>query len=528
MTMSSFAPGTLIGEARIVRQIGEGRLATVYEVIWRGQRCAMKIADGTIDSTTLPGRIAQEGEAFAMIEHLNVVRWLDTGVYEGRVWLVLELVEDGKTIRQVMCEAGGRLSCERVVTLARQACEGLAALHKKGIVHRDVNPGTILVARGDIAKIGDLFSVKMPKWGVKTTKAYPLMSMRYSPPESWAAGGVEPAAACDVYQMGVTIYEMITGANPIAPVSTDLVTLRSRILDYEVPPLSSVAEVHVNLSSIVAQAMAKDPAQRPTMRQLAEKLEEIQDELLAWRRSAARSVPLPNRERGLQNTVPLRVRKNLDEEESPKPDEKPSKPEEPSRRGPRGTVAMPVTASSPVAPTAPSPATQAGREDTERCGPPTFGAPTPPCGSGIAAGGQGRDTDRAAALPPEVPSTLRVLSRPRPSAPELAPPSLASKPSEFDDVRRSTGIPVESAARPSLTSPRRRAVHVLVGGVLLVVLAVVGWWTLFQGGGGQPPKPALPPPPPPLPPVTATATTGPKLPASAVRPPARPPVSPRR
>lgn len=517
----SFAPGTLIGEARIVREIGAGRVATVYEVIWRGERCALKIGNGAIDSTTLPERLAQEGEALSMVEHLNVVRWLDSGVYNGRVWLVLELV-DGQTLSEVRREAGGRLPVERAVALARHACEGLAAIHKKGIVHRDVNPSNVFVTRGDIAKVGDLGSAKMPKWGVKTTTAYPLTSTRYAPPEQWVVGA-EPTPKGDVFGMGVTIYEMLTGVNPIASEGTDLVTLYSRVLQYEVPPLLSVVQVPTKLSEIIASATAKDPAKRCTMRELADGLEEAHDQLLSWRRSAARSIPLPNRERGLQLTVPMHARP-----EPPKPEQ---------AEGPRGTIPMPAVPSHAIAP---NPATAPGRVgsgagDTQRCAPPTFEAPSVPTvqsGAGIKASIEGHDTDRTAELPPDVPATLRVLSRPAPVVPELVPPSLPARPIEPDEARRSTGIPVASAARLSAASPRRRAVHVIAGGALLIVLVVAGWWTLFEGGGRQPPRPALPPPPPP--PVTATATatatTAPRPPtsASALRPPSRPPVSPRR
>ena len=333
--MGLFRPGTQVGGARIVRELGAGEVGTVYEVVHGGSRRALKIIETGVveEGSTAQVRAAQEGEAIAMVEHVNVVRWYDSGIDHGRVWILIELVE-GSNLHQLRLASGGKLSVERAVALARQACDGLAAVHKKGIVHRDMKPDNILVTRDDVAKIADFGSAKLPGWGVKTTTAHRLTTMAYMAPELWR--GAAPDPRCDVYAMGLILYELITGANPIVPCASDVVTMCTRHLQHEPPPLMSVVpDLLYALSVLVQRAMAKDPAQRCTMRELADGLEDVLDRLLTWRRAAARSVPLPHQDPALALTAPMLA---FPEPESSAPVPAPSV-------GARGTIVMQAVAS---------------------------------------------------------------------------------------------------------------------------------------------------------------------------------------
>jgi len=495
--MALFEPGTHVGGARIVRVLGSGTVATVYEAIHEGARRALKIIDGTFESSTARDRFAQEGEAIAMIEHVNVVRWLGCGIDYGRPWIVLELVE-GPNLRELAKAEGGRLPVERAVAIMRHVCEGLAAVHKKKIVHRDMKPENILVAADDLAKVADFGSVKLPGWGVKTTTAHRLTSMAYMPPEIWL-GGVEPTEKVDVYAVALILYELSAGTNPIVPNASSAMTMCAAHLHHEPAPLASVvAEVSSTLSDLLRRAMAKDPAQRCTMRVLADELEMELDRLLAWRRSAARSLPLPNREAGLAMTMPMVAAAPPQEAPPPAPVVAPAPSSEPAaRRGQGATVLM---AAMPARP-----------PDVDR----TAAPPPAPAASVTAA--------PSSAPPSSVPSTLRTPSRPLPAAPATA--------AEPDGIRRTTGIPVESAARPSFTSPRRRVVHAAVAAGALVALGVGAWWTFAGREPRVEPKPAMPPPPtasasalpPPAKPPSSASATPPRTPR---RPPT--PVSPHR
>lgn len=458
-------PGVELGGAKIVRVIGQGNVATVYEAIHKGARRALKVFEGV----SVSERVAQEGEALAMIEHINVVRWYDSGLNSERMWIVLELV-DGKNLHEIRIAAGGRLRVERALTLVRHACEGLCALHKKGFVHRDMRPENILVTHDDVAKVADLGSVKLPGWGMKTTSAHRLTAMAYMPPELWR--GESPDPKNDVYAMGLILYELITGMNPVVPQDMAVPAMCARHLQCEPPPLPTGPEVSGSLSHLVQRAIAKDPAARCTMRELADGLEVALDGLLVWRRAAARSLPLPNRAIGLALTE--RMPSYTDSAPTPAPAAPIS--------GVGGTIKMAAVAE----PTVPAADVREDVRDREAAPPP---APEPSSG----------------------PSTLRTPS-------QLLPVPIVVEP---EVARRSTGIPVESSARPSVARPRRWAVGVVAGGGLLVALAVAAWWS-WIGVERATPKLAAPPPPP-APTVTASASASAPPAASLPKPPSTPP-----
>ena len=440
-------PGVELGGAKIIRVIGQGNVATVYEAIHKGARRALKVFEGV----SVSERVAQEGEALAMIEHINVVRWYDSGLDSQRMWIVLELVE-GKNLHEIRIAAGGRLPVERAVALARHACEGLCALHRKGFVHRDMRPENILVTHDDVAKVADLGSVKLPGWGVKTTSAsaHRLTAMAYMPPELWR--GESPDPKNDVYAMGLILYELITGMNPVVPQDMAVPAMCARHLQCEPPPLPLGPEVSGSLSHLVQRAIAKDPAARCTMRELADGLEVALDGLLVWRRAAARSLPIPNRAIGLA----------LTERMPSYTDSAPTPAHAAPISGVGGTIKMAAVAE----PTVPAADVHEDARDREAAPPP---APEPSSG----------------------PSTLRTPS-------QLLPVPLAVEP-EF--ARRSTGIPVESSARPSVAKPRWAGVVLAGVALLLVALSAVTWWI---GDTTTTPKPAAPPPP-----VTASASSPP-------------------
>jgi eukaryotic-like serine/threonine-protein kinase len=223
--MAIFERGARFANHVVVRLIAAGRVAEVYEVLaLDGARRALKVlkVDAPLESKPT-GRLAQEGEAIATIEHVNVLRFYAAGVEEGRVWLLLELV-DGPDLRRLVRAAGGRLPVERAVRIVRQACEGVAAAHQLGILHRDLQPENILVGGDDLVKVGDFGSAHLGKWGVKTTREQDLSSSLYTAPEYMRERQAEPRS--DVYSMGLILYEILAGAHPIASTNAMEICLR--------------------------------------------------------------------------------------------------------------------------------------------------------------------------------------------------------------------------------------------------------------------------------------------------------------
>ena len=311
--MAIVKPGSTWAGFEIVRLLGAGGFAEVYEVRDRtGARRALKVLDAPADlASKLQARLAQEGEALAMIEHTNVLRFYDAGIQDDRVWLLLELVE-GISLREIEDAYAGRPPLENVLRWTRQACEGLAAAHALGVIHRDVKPENILVTSADVVKVIDFGLAKLTGWGVKTTHQHLMGTAFYMAPEYLRSKPVD--LRMDVYAMGLVLYEALAGTHPILLLGgpMTMIAVCGRQLTYTPPPLVTlVPEVPGELSALVQTAIAKDPAHRiQTMGELAARLHELLSRILVHRRNVVRALPLPGREFGLQRTIPMKAQED--------------------------------------------------------------------------------------------------------------------------------------------------------------------------------------------------------------------------
>jgi serine/threonine-protein kinase len=438
-------------------------------------------------------RIAQEAEATSMVEHVNVVRYYGGGIYRGpdssHIYLILELVR-GPNLRQVL--STGKLDLERIVTIFRHAAEGVDAIHRKGIIHRDLKPENILIGPGDVAKVGDLGSAKLPGWGAQTTPDQQIGSALYMSPEQVRSLPLTPLA--DVYAMGYTVYETVLGRHPFPKGS--LAVICGHQLNTEPPPLSTFG-IRADLSEIVQRAMSKDPAKRCTMREFAETLEGIQQQQSHWRRQAARSL------RSEQQNDPRLART---ENAIPIPEGVlPTLPRAPDvivSKG--GTLIM---TSAPV----PSPSMSSISGDTtDRAAQlPTPSAPfSAPLDPSSSVGPLFSTLSPSSAQPTHIPSTLRSAGV---GEPLVHAPAVVEPPGN----RRSSTSPIEQAKRPSAATPRSRVPLVMGAGVGLLAAAAIVTWMMI--GGAVAPRSAAPPTPP-TPAVTATASPMPPAATAPIAP----------
>jgi non-specific serine/threonine protein kinase len=137
--------GTQVKQYRIVEKIGAGGMGEVYLATDSRlkRRAALKFLPAQYCSdSTLTARFVREAEAAAKLNHPNVVTVYDVDEYNGRPFITMELVE-GLSLREM--SQGKDLELKQIVELALQACEGLGAAHQKGIVHRDIKPGNIVI-----------------------------------------------------------------------------------------------------------------------------------------------------------------------------------------------------------------------------------------------------------------------------------------------------------------------------------------------------------------------------------------------
>lgn len=502
--MPLFQRGTHFAGHVIVRLVGTGRVAEIYEVIAPdGRRRALKVFkhDAPLDAKP-QARLGQEGEAVAIIEHVNVVRFFDAGVDHGRVWILLELV-DGPDLRRLVDEAGGALPAERAVRIVRQACEGVAAAHQLGILHRDLSPENILVTADDLAKVADFGSAKLARHGVKTTSEQDIASSLYMAPEYMTSRVAEPRS--DVYSMGLVLYEILAGAHPIAPRTATAMEICRRQLGHVPPPLAALGrDVPGDLSDLVQRVISKEPAHRGSMRDMADGLAVVLQRLHVQRRAAARSLPLPNRDLGVALTEPAMP-----------------------VFGAGGTMSMAAIPAS----TAPSheassnaghaiaaPAVAPSRLETVR------DALPPPAPSGPFALAPPRPS--VSTGPAGTPSTLRSPWDPAPAPAALF---LATSERASSAERASTGVPVERPAPPP-RGASRAWLRVLGAVIAVVALGVLGAGWLLAGRAST--APAFAPPPPTVsaspPPSSATArSSAAPTAATSASAPGRPALPPR-
>jgi serine/threonine-protein kinase len=568
-------PGTRFGSFTLGKLLGSGRVADVFEVISsKGERFALKVLREALPLDAKPqARLGQEAEILATLDDLNVVRYFDSGVDLGRVWILVELVE-GADLRQLVNAAGGALPVEQAVRIVRQVCEGVAAAHALGVLHRDLAPENILVGVHDFTKVADFGSAKPAKYGVKTTTEQDLASFFYIAPEYLKSHIAWPAG--DVYSVGVLLYEILAGGNPIALPDLSMIDICRRHLSFVPPPLDTLErDIPGDLSALVQRAMAKDPASRPTMREMADRLAVILDRLTVQRRAGARSLPLPNREPGLAMTeldmpafhlgATMPLAGVMDRPPSPSyggqappgaaaPDPDAGRTALPppapsgsvSTSSPSGSVSTTSSPSGSAATSSPSGVVPTWSPPSPSGVVPTWSPPSPsgvvptwsppsgavPTSSPPAPSGLGT-TLRSPAYPPSLraPDGAAPFTVPAPSLArnDTAPlttsgPSLATDAAVPPTERGSTTAPVERPLPPlplPPPPPPPRASRALprAAGASIAVLALLGaGWMLLERRGVAPASP----PPPPLP---SASTSAPPPAASAVPAPTTPPTA---
>jgi serine/threonine-protein kinase len=192
------------------------------------------------------------------VDHPNVVRTLEFASVGEHDLLVMEYAE-GRTLRELAARDE-----EFLRDVARQAAEGLAAIHAAGIVHRDLKPENILVTRDGVVRIMDLGVAKAGDASVALTHTGQFLgSLQYAAPEQCAGRAIGPMA--DLYALGVVLYELAAGENPFRA-QTPGASFRAQ-LDLVPPPLALVSPF---LAAVVATLLEKDPERRfPSARVLA-------------------------------------------------------------------------------------------------------------------------------------------------------------------------------------------------------------------------------------------------------------------
>ncbi len=209
------APGASIDAWRVVRELGRGGMACVLEVehAERGERRALKLLLPSGHGEEELRRFRREFRALQALDHPNVIRVFDAGVWSGRPWFVMELLE-GRDLRDEVDAWRSLSSAERlrradaiVVQLAR----ALDHIHRRGLVHRDVTPTNVIVTPEGRAVLMDFGVVKEPGADLTSTGSM-IGTVAYIAPEQILGDPVD--ARADLYALGAVYYLMLTGRRP--------------------------------------------------------------------------------------------------------------------------------------------------------------------------------------------------------------------------------------------------------------------------------------------------------------------------
>ncbi|KRB72728.1 hypothetical protein ASE01_22020 [Nocardioides sp. Root190] len=249
------------GRYELERAIGRGGSGEVWQARDRvlGRAVAVKVVDVPAADDTVVRRFRQETRAAAALSHPHVVGVHDADVEDSHAYLVMELLP-GPTLAALL-RSEGLLDHERVVELVAQAASGLEAVHRAGLVHRDIKPGNLVLDQHGQVKVVDFGIARLAEsTGTQVTASGTVVgSAGYLSPEQASGGPATPAS--DHYALGCTLMTLLTGEPPFAG-EHPLAVLRQHI--DEAPPRvrDRRPDVPVWLDDLVDDLLAKDPARR--------------------------------------------------------------------------------------------------------------------------------------------------------------------------------------------------------------------------------------------------------------------------
>ncbi|WP_328405475.1 serine/threonine-protein kinase [Nocardia sp. NBC_00403] len=261
--MRTLLPGAVVAGYRIERKLGTGGMGSVYlaQHPRLPRRDALKVLSDTHGSSSeFRARFIREAELAGRLDHPNIVAIYDCGADAGRLWIAMQFI-DGLDAAELARQ--GALTPDRAVAIVEGAARGLDEAHRAGLLHRDVKPANILIARDsgvDRALVTD-FGIARPtgESAGLTAAGSVLATLAYAAPEQIHGATLDHRV--DVYALGATLFQLLTGTVPF-PRDTPGAVMHAHLTAPPPRPSIVVPTLPRELDAVIARAMAKNPYER--------------------------------------------------------------------------------------------------------------------------------------------------------------------------------------------------------------------------------------------------------------------------
>ena len=294
------------GRYQIIEELGKGGMGRVYKALDTkiDEKIALKLIKPEIatDKRTIE-RFSNELKYARKIRHNNVCQMYDLGEEKGNHFITMEFVE-GEDLKS-MIRMSGQLSTGMTVKVAKQICDGLSEAHKLGMIHRDIKPGNVMIDKNGNARIMDFGLVRSLKAKSITGAGVMIGTPEYMSPEQ--VEGKEIDKRSDIYSLGATLYEMVTGRVPFEGDTPFTVGVKHKS---EIPqePKTINEQIPNDLNLLIMKCLEKDKEKRyQSADEIRADLENIEKGLPTTVREIPKKRPLTSRE----ITVTLGVKKLL-------------------------------------------------------------------------------------------------------------------------------------------------------------------------------------------------------------------------
>ena len=272
-----FFRGQTIGKYKILSALGSGGFGTVYlaEDTWIGKKVALKVPHR---QSVNFGELLREPRLLASLNHPNIVTVLTAEKQDNVFFIVMEYIA-GETLENIIARDGA-IDITRALDFTCQICNAVDHAHNQGVIHRDLRPANVLVAENGLVKVADFGTSRFLELAAHGTTV--IGSPPYMAPEQFQG---RATFASDIYSLGVTMYQMMTGTLPYqTPAPADLEKLMRG--DLVSPPRSRNGRLPQRLNDIIMKAMAPEVTDR--YQRASELLEDL---LTAVDRPESRTTP---------------------------------------------------------------------------------------------------------------------------------------------------------------------------------------------------------------------------------------------